>query len=119
VQKGNLFGKLPGPTPDEVIETLWALPGLTVERIVSHGQATPAGSWYDQDADEWVVLLTGAARLRIEGRDELLEMRPGDYVLLPAHLRHRVEWTDPDRDSVWLAVHARRAGPVIAGAPAV
>jgi cupin 2 domain-containing protein len=103
---GNLFAGPTERTPDELVQPLWQAGGVRVERIVSHGHATPPGRWDDQDADEWVVLLSGAARLRIDGRDELLEMRPGDYVLLPAHLRHRVEWTDPECDSVWLAVHA-------------
>jgi cupin 2 domain-containing protein len=109
MQTGNLFTE-PRRTAGEVIEPLWSVPGLVVERIVSHGQATPAGQWYDQDSDEWVVLLRGAARLRIEGRDEELSLRPGDYILLPAHLRHRVEWTDPEHSSVWLAIHVRPAG---------
>jgi cupin 2 domain-containing protein len=105
MQTGNLFTAPAVPAADEFLETLWASGGVRFERIISHGHITPPGTWYDQDTDEWVVLLSGAARLRIEGRDELLELRPGDHVLLPAHLRHRVEWTDPDQDSHWLAVH--------------
>lgn len=105
---GNLFAGLPtAPGPAEEFDPLWRAPGLTVERIVSRGHATPPGEWYDQDADEWVVLLSGAARLRIEGQAEPLEMQPGHWVLLPARLRHRVEWTDPERDTVWLAVHGK------------
>jgi cupin 2 domain-containing protein len=105
---GNLFNGIPtAALPRELLDVLWQTPNLRVERIVSRGHTTPAGEWYDQDGDEWVVLLTGSARLRIEGRDEALEMRPGDYILLPAHLRHRVEWTDPEQETVWLAIHAR------------
>jgi len=63
------------------------------------------GFWYDQNEHEWVVVLKGAARLQFEGDDELLEMRPGDYVNIPAHKRHRVEWTTPEEPTVWLAVH--------------
>jgi cupin 2 domain-containing protein len=107
MQRGNLFAELSTPHPDELLEILWAADGVRIERIVSHGHVTPPGQWYDQDTDEWVVLLSGAARLCIEGCDELIEMRPGDYVLLPAHLRHRVDWTNPTCDSVWLAVHAQ------------
>jgi cupin 2 domain-containing protein len=106
VETGNLFAGVPADLPEELLQVLWQAGRVRVERIVSRGHATPPGRWYDQETDEWVVLLTGAARLRIEGRDGVVEMRPGDYVLLPAHLRHRVEWTDPACDSVWLAVHA-------------
>ncbi len=103
---GNLFATLPPPGPAEEFRMLWEKPGLRVERIVSRGHTTPPGEWYDQGADEWVVLLAGAARLLVEGRPGPLELCPGDWVLLPARLRHRVEWTDPDRDTVWLAVHS-------------
>lgn len=76
-----------------------------MERIVSTGQTTPDGQWYDQNADEWVMLLSGAARLRIDGQQDPIAMRPGDCLNLPAGVRHRVEWTDPDRETVWLAIH--------------
>ncbi|HJZ59532.1 MAG TPA: cupin [Gemmataceae bacterium] len=104
---GNLFAGLPPhPPPDERFDELCRTAGLRVERIVSWGHTTAAGEWFDQETDEWVVLLTGAARLRIEGRAELLFMRPGDWVFLPARVRHQVEWTDPVGRTVWLAVHA-------------
>ena len=106
MNRGNLFTDIPaGALPAELSHVLWQTPPLRVERIVSRGHATPPDQWYDQDADEWVVLLTGSAGLRIDGRAELVVMRPGDYVLLPAHVRHRVEWTDPNQDTVWLAIH--------------
>lgn len=103
---GDLFAALPvTPPPGERFDALLERSGVRVERIVSWGHATAPGEWFDQAADEWVVLLTGAARLRIDGRDALLEMKPGDWVFLPARLRHRVEWTDPAAPTVWLAVH--------------
>lgn len=77
---------------------------VRIERIVSHGQASPPGYWYDQHEDEWVLLLEGRAQLTIEGRDEPLVLTPGDSVLLPAHCRHRVDWTLEDRTTIWLAV---------------
>lgn len=101
----NLFDETDQPMPEELIEVLAKGRDVKVERIVSRGHTTPEGEWYDQEQDEWVVLLSGAATLIIEGRQEPLSMKPGDHILLPAHLRHRVEWTDPDQDSVWLAVH--------------
>jgi cupin 2 domain-containing protein len=100
---GNLFAGVPAGLPDELFTTLLDAPGARVERIVSHGHASPDGFWYDQDSHEWVVLLKGAARLRFE--DRVVELRPGDFVSIPAHQKHRVEWTAPGEPTVWLAVH--------------
>lgn len=100
----NLLDSLPLAGQAESFEPVLERPGLRVERIVSRGHTTPPGQWYDQKQDEWVMLLDGAARLHIEGQGEL-HMRRGDAVLLPAHVRHRVEWTDPDQPTIWLAVH--------------
>jgi len=86
-----------------VISTLLKSENVRIERIVSHGHSSPEGFWYDQDQHEWVMVLTGQAKLRIEG--DLLEMQPGDFVNIPAHVKHRVEWTTPDEPTVWLAVH--------------
>lgn len=102
---GNLFADIPAHLPAEEFLTVWQTPGVRVERIVSKGHTTSPGDWYDQDTDEWVLLLRGNATLRIEGRNELLRLGPGDHVLLPAHLRHRVEQTDANGETVWLAVH--------------
>jgi cupin 2 domain-containing protein len=101
---GNVLCDLPDARAAEVSETLLAAPGVRIERIVSQGQASPPGFWYDQDEVEWVLLLAGAARLRFadEAKDRLL--RPGDHVAIAPHRRHRVEWTDPDRPTIWLAV---------------
>ena len=100
----NLFVDLPSTLPDELIEVLQATTIVRIERIVSHGHASPEGFWYDQDQAEFVVLLRGVARLQLEG-DNPVEMKPGDCINIPAHKRHRVEWTTPGEPSVWLAVH--------------
>ncbi len=105
----NLFAGIPAEIPQEIIEVLLKAPGFHLERIVSAGQATPPDQWYDQETHEWVVLLSGGAGLRFEGEAEVRVLRPGDYLLIPAHCRHRVEWTDPDRPTVWLALHYRDA----------
>jgi cupin 2 domain-containing protein len=105
----NLFGGIPGNVPEEIIEVLLKAPGFHLERIVSAGQATPPGRWYDQESHEWVLLLSGAAGLLFEGETELRVLGPGDYLLIPARCRHRVEWTDPARPTVWLALHYRGA----------
>ena len=110
LKSGNLFADLPDATAHEVVDALVARDGLSVERIVSHGQATPEGEWYDQDTDEWVVVLRGAAELMIEGEAEARSLAPGDFVYLAAHVRHRVTWTDPEEPTVWLAVHVRASG---------
>ena len=101
----SLFSEAPEPLTAEVFETLLARPGIRIERILSKGQTTPEGQWYDQTDDEWVVLLKGRARLIIEGKPKPLELGPGDGVFLAAHCRHRVDWTDPDVMSLWLAIH--------------
>lgn len=105
LQTGNLFSNIPEEIPREIFEDLLSRPPLRVQRIVSAGQTTPPDEWYDSESDEWVVLLSGGARLLYEGESAVREMRPGDYVLIPAHRRHRVEWTHPEEKTVWLALH--------------
>lgn len=102
----NLLHPLPDDLSEEVTETLVQARSVRIERIVSNGQASPDGFWYDQSEDEWVVVLAGAARLQFEG-EEPLAMKAGDAVLIPAHRRHRVEWTTPDEPTIWLAIHFR------------
>jgi cupin 2 domain-containing protein len=99
----NLFVHLPRHLPDELFTTLLDAANVRIERIVSHGHASPEGFWYDLDQHEWVVVLKGAARLRFE--DETIEMKPGDFIDIPVHTKHRVEWTTPDEPTLWLAVH--------------
>jgi len=99
----NLFADLPGHLPNEFFTTLLTANNVRIERIVSHGQSSPEGFWYDQKQHEWALVLRGIARLRFE--DGVVELRPGDFVNIPAHKKHRVEWTTPDEPTVWLAVH--------------
>lgn len=101
----NFLTDLPNSLPEELIQTILEKPNFRIERIVSLGHTSPDGFWYDQDQHEFVVLLQGAARLRFE--DELVEMTPGSFIDIPAHRRHRVEWTDPQQPTIWLAVHFR------------
>lgn len=102
---GNLLANLPQDTTQEHFEDLLQAPNLRLERIVSHGQASPPGFWYDQPQHEWVLVLQGQAGLEIEGQPGIHELNPGDHAHLPAHCRHRVAWTDPSGPTVWLAVH--------------
>jgi cupin 2 domain-containing protein len=103
----NLFADVPPSLAEEQITALLSTPGVRIERIVSTGQVTPPGTWFDQDWSEWVVLLAGAAGLLIEGEAAARVLGPGSHVHLPAHLRHRVEWTSSAPPAVWLAVHYR------------
>jgi len=104
VRRGNLLDGLPRGQAEEQVERLIDGANVRIERIVSTGQASLPGFWYDQPDDEFVVLLGGAARLRFaDGVD--LDLKPGDWVEIPAHVRHRVEWTQSDPPTVWLAVH--------------
>jgi cupin 2 domain-containing protein len=100
----NLFSPLPDASTGEVFTELLSHKGVRIERIVSLGQSTPQDVPYDQPHDEWVVLLSGAARLWVHGQGERA-LWPGDHLLIPAHHRHRVTWTSPDGPTVWLAVH--------------
>ena len=86
------------------MEALFARPGLRLERIVSLGQASPPGFWYDQPEGEWVLLLAGAARLRFADETEVRLVGPGDWLDIAPHRRHRVDWTDPESPTLWLAV---------------
>lgn len=105
LKSGNLFAELPDARTHESLDTFLARGGVTIQRIVSHGQATPDGEWYDQDTDEWVVVLRGAAGLEIEGESAIRELGTGDFVFLPARERHRVAWTSRDELTIWLAIH--------------
>jgi cupin 2 domain-containing protein len=104
---GNLFADLPPNQAAEVFEPLLEHAGMTLERIVSTGQATPAGEWLQQDRHEWVMLVSGRAALRFEGEEGERVLQPGDYVLIAARCRHRVEWTDASQPTIWLALHYR------------
>ena len=98
----NLFSSLPATLPDEINETLVRAKHVRIERIVSQGHVSPEGFWYDQEQNEFVLVVQGAARLRFV--DEVVEMRPGDWLNIPAHRKHRVEWTTPSEQTIWLAV---------------
>lgn len=103
---GNLFAGLPDATiPAERFDTLLACSGVRIERIVSMGQCSPPGFWYDQTDDEWVALLAGSAKLRFEDEAAARDLQPGDWVFIAAGRKHRVEQTDIAIPSVWLAVH--------------
>jgi cupin 2 domain-containing protein len=101
----NLFREIPAELPGELAESLCRSEYVRIERIVSHGQASPPGFWYDQEWHEFVLLVSGRARLAFADGTPPVDLVPGDWLEIKAHVRHRVAWTDPDQDTVWLAVH--------------
>ena len=113
----NLFRPLPDARGGERFDDLLNRPGCRIERIVSHGQASPPGFWYAQDWDEWVLLLAGHALLRLDGEPAPRALAEGDHLLIPAGCRHRVEATAADRPTVWLAVHLDAPAPPAPTAP--
>ena len=104
-QPGNIYSLIPHSLKEELLEILLATKGFRMERIVSDGHTTTPGEWYDQETAEWVILLKGSAGLLFEGEADVRAMKPGDYVFIPSHMKHRVEWTDKDEKTVWLAFH--------------
>lgn len=118
--KHSMFRASPGHLPEELVEVIdGGRATFRIERIVSRGHVSAPDFWYDQDEDEWVWLLRGSATLEVETAPAVgtpgvtvissrIDLDPGDYVLLPAHTRHRVSWTAPDTDTVWLSIFLRR-----------
>jgi cupin 2 domain-containing protein len=101
----NILRPFESKPETEVLETFVATDHFLFERVVSCGHASPPGMWVDQPRDEWIVLLSGEARLRFQTGDEVVDLKPGDAMKIPAHCRHRVDWTSPDHETVWLALH--------------
>ena len=105
----NLLAGVDAGAVQEQFTELLAGPHVRIERIVSTGQATAPGVWLDQDWDEFVLLVAGSAGLLVEGEAIARTLKPGDHVAIPAHVRHRVEWTSSSEPTIWLAVHCRPA----------
>ena len=120
----DLAPSTPGPAPASMVATeeqfldLLQRPGLRIERIVSTGQCSPPGFWYDEPDCEWVLLIKCSARLQFADEPEARTLNPGDFIDIAAHRRHRVDWTAPGQPTIWLAIHyvgaaegARGPGP--------
>lgn len=101
---GNLFDAIPASLPEELFEDILKTSSMRIERIVSRGHTTPEGDWYDQDEGEWVMVVKGSARILFEEGMREISMAAGDHINIPAHQRHRVSWTDPEQETIWLAV---------------
>lgn len=100
----SLLNDIPPTLPEELCQTLLQKPTLRIERILSQGHQSPTDFWYDQDQDEWVLLVEGQARLSF-ANGESTTLHAGDYLLIPAHCKHRVDWTPADRVTIWLAIY--------------
>lgn len=105
----SLFDKIPNNLPAEVFENLVVTPNMRIERIISHGHSSPDektgdGQWYNQNQNEWVMVVKGHAKLRFEKDNQLIELKPGMHIDIKAHVKHKVEWTTPDEPTIWLAV---------------
>ncbi len=105
VGSGNFFSGIPHQIDDEIFDTILSSDGCEIKRIISKGQKSPADHWYDQEKNEWVMVLKGAAKLKFKDDNKIVEMIPGDYIHIPAHCKHRVEWTDPNAETIWLAMY--------------
>ena len=103
-RKACVFDEIPKALRSEWVERLAGKKGVRIERIVSRGHASPEGFWYDQAETEWVLVVQGAALLRFEEDDVTVEMHAGDHLVIPSRARHRIDWTTPDEDTIWLAV---------------
>jgi cupin 2 domain-containing protein len=103
---GNIFAGIDPDAPEETFLELFSAPGLKVERIVSTGQASPPGFWYDQESAEWVLVVSGEAQVQFEDEAEPRRLIAGDYLHIAPHRRHRVVWTSQKQPTVWLAVHS-------------
>ena len=101
----NIFDDIPSELSEELFTTILQADGLRIERIVSHGHSSPEGHWCNQDVSEWVILLEGNAGVLFDGDTDPIELKPGSYLNIPAHKRHRVAWTDPNQRTVWLAIY--------------
>jgi len=111
LQTQNLFHDIPSSLRNELFQTLAESGTIRIERIVSDGHVTAPGEWFDQEWNEWVLLVSGEATLQFENDAAPLVMQPGDHVMIPANCRHRVERTDPGQKTIWLAVHYNENGP--------
>jgi len=105
MEVNSILADIPQELPNELFGLLFKNKHIKIEKIVSKGQCDAKDQWYDQEGDEWVILLQGAAILEFLEPAEKKSLAAGDYLLIPAHVKHRVDWTHPEKESIWLAIH--------------
>ena len=104
VEIKNIFSDIPESFHDELFEDIISTENFRIKRIISSRHTTPKDKWYDQDKNEWIMVLKGNAELLFEEGNQIIKMKEGDYINIPAHLKHRVEKTDDKQETVWLTV---------------
>lgn len=104
LKPNNIYASIPDGSGKEIFEDLLKTNKVIIERIISTGQRSPESGWYDQESNEWVLVLKGNATLAFEDQKSI-DLNEGDYINIPSHTKHKVTWTDPDRETIWLAIH--------------
>lgn len=100
----NIFQHIHKEISEELFENILTTENLRIERIVSKGHSTADNQWYDQDEHEWVMVLKGEAKLEFTDH-RIVHLEAGSHINIPAHTRHKVAWTKPDTETLWLAVY--------------
>ena len=104
MKNNNIFDDVPAEISEEIIREIFTGGSIRIERIISKGHSSPEDFWYDQHENEWVIVLRGKAKLQFLDNSHAVELKEGDYINIPSHKKHRIEWTDPDNETIWLAV---------------
>lgn len=105
IESGNIFDSMPTDLEHETFLKILNQKNIRIERIVSNGQSSPAQGWYDQEDNEWVIVLEGKAVIIFEKNEKTISLDKGDYMNIPSHTKHKVAWTDPAKKTIWLAIH--------------
>jgi cupin 2 domain-containing protein len=100
----NIFDSIPADLSNEIFEDLVSSDKVKIERIISKGHTSPDFGWYDQEQNEWVIVIAGSAVIGFDDKPSAT-LKAGDYLNIPAHQKHKVAWTDPNVETIWLAVH--------------
>ncbi len=100
----NIFESIPDNLDEEIFELLVQSENVKIERIISKGHTSPESGWYDQEQNEWVIVLKGEAIISFENGKEV-NLKAGSHINIPAHKKHKVSWTDPKIETIWLAIH--------------
>lgn len=105
MQKGNIFSEIPTSIPKEVFNSIIDKDGIKIERIISKGHTTEKDKWYNQEKNEWLIMLKGKAELLFKNNNQIIKMKKGDYLNISAHTEHRVTKTSKKEETIWLTIH--------------
>ena len=104
IELNNLFQSIPENLDEEIFEQLIESKNIKIERIISKGHTSPKTGWYDQEQNEWVIVLKGEAIIAFKNEADI-HLTSGSHINIPAHTSHKVKWTTPDQETIWLAIH--------------